>query len=86
MRSLTTESLDDFLRPLSVETTLLVELARRFRDTYGRLAAKSEEQFLGTPVEEALLRPEGIEAGRYVFIFLHLGVWIRGIPIYTCCR
>lgn len=65
MKLLSKESLDDFLRPLRVDIGILSELARRFEGTYRRLAAESEEQFLGTPVRESLLRPGGIERGRY---------------------
>jgi hypothetical protein len=56
--------IEDFLRPLELDLETLVELSKRFCETYKTLAAESENQFLGTPISESLLKPNGDEAGR----------------------
>lgn len=64
----TRTSLDDFLRPLSVDVDKVYALARTLRDTYLKLALESQDQFLATPISESILRPEGEQSGRYVLV------------------
>ena len=62
----TNPSLDDFLRPLSIDIPKIHKLARSLCDTYTNLAKESQDQFLPTPISESLLRPAGDAEGRYV--------------------
>ncbi|EPE35249.1 Actin-like ATPase [Glarea lozoyensis ATCC 20868] len=61
-------TVEDFLRPLDVDTPKIHGLAKALTCTYNRLALESEEQFLSTPIEESLLRPESEGSGRYLAI------------------
>jgi hypothetical protein len=58
------KTIEEFLRPLDVDTTKIHALTKALACTYGRLARESEEQFLSTPIEESLLRPESDGVGR----------------------
>jgi hypothetical protein len=53
-----------FLRPLDIDAKKIHALAKALSCTYGRLARESEDQFLSTPIEESLLRPESDGVGR----------------------
>ena len=57
-------SLDEFLRPLDIDTPKIQNLARSLAVTYTTLAAEAENQFLATPISESILRPEGEATGR----------------------
>jgi hypothetical protein len=59
-----TLSIDEFLRPLDVDVPKIHALTKALASTYGRLAKESKEQFLSTPIEESLLRPESDGVGR----------------------
>jgi hypothetical protein len=60
----TSKTIEGFLRPLDVDTPKIHALAKALACTYSRLARESEEQFLSTPIEESLLRPESDGLGR----------------------
>lgn len=58
-------NIDEFLRPLRIDTLTAYRLARELCTTFKRLAAESNDQFLPTPVTETILRlPAGDERGR----------------------
>ncbi|CAG8926163.1 unnamed protein product [Penicillium salamii] len=59
------QQLEDFLSPISLDESVLYQLARRFSTTYRNLALTSGEQFLPTPVTQL---PTGRETGRYLAI------------------
>ncbi|OIW28397.1 actin-like ATPase domain-containing protein [Coniochaeta ligniaria NRRL 30616] len=48
--------LDDFLRPLAIDTTLVLQLAKELTSTFKTLSQESEDQFLPTPISEPILR------------------------------
>ena len=56
--------IEDFLKPLAVDLSKLHSLSKKFCHTYGQLAAKSQNQFLPTPISESLLRPAHDVNGR----------------------
>ena len=58
------ETIEEFLRPLEIDTPKINALARALACTYDILAKNSDEQFLSTPIEESLLRPESDGVGR----------------------
>jgi len=51
-------SIDEFLEPLSVDIDKIDELSQHFLEAFEKLASDSENQFLPTPISEAILRPE----------------------------
>lgn len=51
-------SIEEFLEPLSVDIDKINRLSRLFLQTFENLAADSENQFLPTPISEAILRPQ----------------------------
>jgi hypothetical protein len=51
-------SIEEFLEPLSVDIDKINRLSQLFLQTFEKLAADSENQFLPTPISEAILRPE----------------------------
>ncbi|KAF4973726.1 hypothetical protein FZEAL_9253 [Fusarium zealandicum] len=51
-------SIVKFLEPLSVDVAKIQSLSQHFLETFEKLAADSENQFLPTPISEAILRPE----------------------------
>lgn len=53
------EPLGRFLAPLRVDVDAMHRLSERFLDTFTRLAAESTDQFLPTPISDAILRPVG---------------------------
>jgi hypothetical protein len=59
-------SIENFLCPLEIDVAKLCRLMRSLRQTYEKLAACSEDQFLPTPILESVLRPEieGDESGK----------------------
>ncbi|KUJ16226.1 actin-like ATPase domain-containing protein [Mollisia scopiformis] len=64
----TRESLDEFLRPLQVDIPTIHNLANKLCATYTALAAKSQDQFLPTPISDSVLRSSGEAKGRYLAI------------------
>ena len=59
-------SLDEFLRPLSIDVDAAHVLSQRFLTTFDKLSAESADQFLPTPISESILRPIGERgSGRY---------------------
>lgn len=63
--AMTSSSLKDFLQPLAIDLPKIHSLASRFCKTFKILAARSQNQFLPTPISELLLSPSGDEQGRY---------------------
>ena len=59
----TSLSIDEFLRPLHIDSTLVVDLARELTATFRELSAESLNQFLPTPISESILRPEADHSG-----------------------
>ncbi|KAM0342849.1 hypothetical protein ACHAPU_009213 [Fusarium lateritium] len=51
-------SIEEFLEPLSVDIEKINKLSQLFLQTFEKLAADSDNQFLPTPISEAILRPE----------------------------
>ncbi|KAF4449915.1 putative hexokinase [Fusarium austroafricanum] len=51
-------SIEEFLEPFSVDIDKINRLSQLFLKTFEKLAADSENQFLPTPISEAILRPE----------------------------
>ncbi|KAM0187271.1 hypothetical protein ACHAPA_010017 [Fusarium lateritium] len=51
-------SIEEFLEPLSVDIDKISRLSQLFLQSFEKLAADSENQFLPTPISEAILRPE----------------------------
>jgi hypothetical protein len=51
-------SIEEFLQPLSVDIDKIEQLSQQFLETFEKLASDSENQFLPTPISEAILRPE----------------------------
>ncbi|KAF5237004.1 hypothetical protein FANTH_10991 [Fusarium anthophilum] len=51
-------TIEEFLEPLSVDIDKINRLSQLFLKTFEKLAAGSENQFLPTPISEAILRPE----------------------------
>jgi hypothetical protein len=60
----TTSDIEHFLEPLYIDIPKIHSLARAFATTFERLAARSLDQFLPTPISDSVLRPEGDEKGR----------------------
>lgn len=59
--------LDAFLRPLAIDTTLVLQLAKELTSTFKTLSRESEDQFLPTPISEPILRHVAqSDSGRYV--------------------
>lgn len=50
--------IEEFLEPLSVDIDNINRLSQLFLQTFEKLAADSENQFLPTPISEAILRPQ----------------------------
>ena len=48
--------LDDFLRPLAIDTTLVLKLAKDLTSTFKTLSRDSPDQFLTPPISEPILR------------------------------
>ncbi|ROW09518.1 hypothetical protein VMCG_02286 [Cytospora schulzeri] len=62
-------SIEEFLRPLHIDDNTVLKLSRDFATTFTELSAKSENQFLPTPISESLLRHvNGADRGRYFAI------------------
>lgn len=60
-------SLEEFLRPLAISSSVVHELSRELAETFRSLSAESLDQFLPTPISESILRPvAGRDHGRYV--------------------
>ncbi len=57
--SVTATGIDEFLKPLRVNSDLLYQLSQEFTANFKHLAAESTDQFLPTPISESLLRPVG---------------------------
>jgi hypothetical protein len=58
-------SIEDFLKPLQIDDDTVLKLSRDFASTFKELSAKSENQFLPTPISESLLRHvNGADRGR----------------------
>jgi hypothetical protein len=51
-------SIEEFLEPLSVDIDKIDQLSQHFLGAFEKLASDSENQFLPTPISEAILRPE----------------------------
>ncbi|KAF4971910.1 hypothetical protein FSARC_1415 [Fusarium sarcochroum] len=51
-------SIEEFLEPFSVDIDKINLLSQHFLQAFEKLAADSENQFLPTPISEAILRPE----------------------------
>ncbi|RFU29482.1 hypothetical protein B7463_g6856, partial [Scytalidium lignicola] len=66
--ALSSQSLEDFLQPLKVDTPKLCTLAKTLCETYITLAATSQAQFLPTPISDNILRPPTDSKGRYLAI------------------
>ncbi|KAM0431786.1 hypothetical protein ACHAPT_005036 [Fusarium lateritium] len=58
MAPATTSSIEDFLEPLSVDIDKLHSLSQHFLLAFEKLASDSQNQFLPTPISDAILRPE----------------------------
>lgn len=62
-------SIEDFLKPLQIDDDTILKLSRDLASTFKELSAKSENQFLPTPISESLLRHvNGADRGRYLAI------------------
>lgn len=48
--------IEEFLDPLKIDDITVLILSRDFATTFTELSAKSENQFLPTPISESLLR------------------------------
>ena len=57
-------SLKDFLLPLHIGLPDVLALAASLSTTYKKLAAESENQFLPTPLSDAILNPSAAKGGR----------------------
>lgn len=65
MASPNSTDMTDFLRPLAIDTDLVLRLAKELTSTFRQLSDESETQFLPTPISESILRPvAGKERGR----------------------
>ncbi|RSL58016.1 hypothetical protein CEP54_008022 [Fusarium duplospermum] len=53
-----TSSIEDFLEPLSVDIDKIHSLSQHFLVAFEKLASDSQNQFLPTPISDAILRPE----------------------------
>ncbi|KAI8723634.1 Phosphotransferase [Fusarium sp. LHS14.1] len=53
-----TSSIQDFLEPLSVDIDRIHSLSQHFLVAFEKLASDSHNQFLPTPISDAILRPE----------------------------
>ncbi|KAK3390315.1 hypothetical protein B0H63DRAFT_446445 [Podospora didyma] len=61
-----TPSIDDFLKPLAIDSHTVFDLSRELEATFRHLSAESLDQFLPTPISESILRPvAGHDRGRY---------------------
>lgn len=59
------QSVDEFLSPLHIDDTLVLNLSREMTKTFIDLSATSQAQFLPTPISESLLRRvSGADCGR----------------------
>ncbi|CAN8103067.1 unnamed protein product [Discula destructiva] len=62
-------SVQEFLAPLQIDDTTMLELSREMATTFTQLSANSDDQFLPTPISESLLRHvHGADQGRYLAI------------------
>ena len=61
------QSLDDWLKPFTIDDDKLCRLTRQLSSTYAHLALSSSEQFLATPVTRL---PSGQERGEFLAIDL----------------
>jgi hypothetical protein len=59
-----TLSLDEFLRPLAIDTQTVRKLSHELASTFCKLSVESLDQFLPTPISESILRPVGRGHGR----------------------
>lgn len=46
----------EFLKPLAVNSSLLLDLSHDMTTTFERLCKESEDQFLPTPISESIMR------------------------------
>ncbi|KAM5348265.1 hypothetical protein ACJ41O_008089 [Fusarium nematophilum] len=53
-----TSSIEEFLEPFSIDLDKVHSLSEHFLRAFEKLAADSENQFLPTPISDAILRPE----------------------------
>ncbi|KAL1843305.1 hypothetical protein VTJ49DRAFT_2122 [Mycothermus thermophilus] len=60
--------LDNFLRPLAIDSRSVLGLSHGLASTFTRLAAESPDQFLPTPISESMLRPARRIPGRFLAI------------------
>lgn len=51
-------SIEEFLEPLFIDIEKIDQLSQHFLEAFGKLASDSDNQFLPTPISEAILRPE----------------------------
>lgn len=49
-------TIEEFLAPLHIDDQIVLDLSREMSKTFTELSAKSETQFLPTPISESLLR------------------------------
>ncbi|KAK4189294.1 major facilitator superfamily domain-containing protein [Podospora australis] len=62
--------IDEFLKPLAVDSRTVLELSHELASTFRTLSAESTDQFLPTPISESILRPleSGQDHGRFLAI------------------
>jgi hypothetical protein len=49
-------TIDEFLKPLEIDSRLVFELSRELATTFKHLSSESLDQFLPTPISESILR------------------------------
>ncbi|KAK3312399.1 hypothetical protein B0H66DRAFT_397920 [Apodospora peruviana] len=60
---------DEFLKPLAIDSKLVLELSRDMATTFEKLCKESEDQFLPTPISESIMRAgAGRKGGRFLAI------------------
>ncbi|KAK0643440.1 hypothetical protein B0T16DRAFT_415897 [Cercophora newfieldiana] len=65
----TNRAIDDFLKPLEIDSSRISELSTELALTFSTLSSQSADQFLPTPISESILRPvAGQDRGRYLAI------------------
>jgi len=63
--STTNPALDDFLKPLEIDSSCISGLTDELASTFRKLSSQSADQFLPTPISESILRPvAGQDRGR----------------------
>ncbi|KAL2024582.1 hypothetical protein VTK56DRAFT_7625 [Thermocarpiscus australiensis] len=61
-------TIDDFLKPLAIDSRKVVELSHELAATFRKLSLESPDQFLPTPISESILRPAARVTGRFLAI------------------